>query len=675
MIEEILQVARSQELTGREAFRKQPIHWLIDLNAEGEVVGLSPTAAESTDSDTKAKKPPKSVRGKLFNVPITYHQQVINGRVTSVKTNQSSWVADFLTAPAWELFPELVSAIRKADVRKLKKIETPRNRTKREEFLELIEEARRDDDLKDHEGLAAVVTFLQSPEAYARLSEFLNSEERKASDEGKDKTDDKGLAETIAEKNERVSFRINGKLIFEDGRLKRWWEDRTRKLCDAVAALSPVGSDFYIEGEGRLTQYFPKVFSTIQFASFDKAPYKSFGLENQTTALRIETAEQVAAGLNWLLNKRNKCALSLGKMVAVYWIRVGDETKSADFVSLMQTPDTLQVTAFFKAVHAGQYKRFETADFYAALFMKGKGRFALRSWHTDTLDNVVRQFEKFYQVLEAVKPKKESNFLTLPQLATATVIKSKNSKPAPDTYKIIFETALLGRRMPEKILSAAIARQRVEVTMGDAKDKGFLSRLVARAALIALYFRFTKNYAINHEKGEFMSPNGKSLNADAAYLCGRLLAVLDEIHRVAHQSTGGTRSSPANRLYSSASSTPALVFPQLCKMARVHLDKISSKEGGGLAIYFERGSKESEDGKKAREGLAGIVARLQDVSPIGFPVVLNLEEQGRFALGFYYERNLSFASGKTGAAGVEDAAGEETTEDVDAEDGEEEDEE
>ncbi len=39
-------------------------------------------------------------------------------------------------------------------------------------------------------------------------------------------------------------------------------------------------------------------------------------------------------------------------------------------------------------------------------------------------------------------------------------------------------------------------------------------------------------------------------------------------------------------------------------------------------------------------GLADIVARLLQTRDQQFPRMLNLEEQGRFALGFYYERSL-----------------------------------
>ena len=118
------------------------------------------------------------------------------------------------------------------------------------------------------------------------------------------------------------------------------------------------------------------------------------------------------------------------------------------------------------------------------------------------------------------------------------------------------------------------------------------------------------------------------LETNAGYICGRLLAFLDEIHCAAHRRSGGTNTSPANRAYGAASATPALIYPQLCKLARYHLSKI----GGGLAYRLEFGYDDPPF-----EGLAAICAKLRTIGS-DFPRTLSLEDQGRFAIGFYYER-------------------------------------
>ena len=164
---------------------------------------------------------------------------------------------------------------------------------------------------------------------------------------------------------------------------------------------------------------------------------------------------------------------------------------------------------------------------------------------------------------------------------------------------------------------------------GDPKTKEFKLRLAARTALVQLYFSLKTDNPFDTTIGVTMDTK------DTAILCGRLLALLDEIHNKAHDRKSA--SSPANRLYGGASATPALVFPRLCELARYHLQKMNS----GLAHKLEFGvPKERRDDNVQEdfEGLAAVVSRLKEASGDDFPRMLSLEDQGRFALGFYYER-------------------------------------
>lgn len=140
-----------------------------------------------------------------------------------------------------------------------------------------------------------------------------------------------------------------------------------------------------------------------------------------------------------------------------------------------------------------------------------------------------------------------------------------------------------------------------------------------------------------------MAPDEHLIENDSAYLCGRLLAMLDRIHTEAHKQSGGTNSTPANRVYGSASTTPALAFPQLCKLARHHLNKLKGDGKGWLADYLEMGvgrERRTDGIEDDFEGLTDIMARMLKTQSQAFPRTLNLEAQGRFAIGFYYERSL-----------------------------------
>lgn len=107
---------------------------------------------------------------------------------------------------------------------------------------------------------------------------------------------------------------------------------------------------------------------------------------------------------------------------------------------------------------------------------------------------------------------------------------------------------------------------------------------------------------------------------NSAYRLGRLFSVLERLQRAA---LGQRNATVRDRFYASASATPALVFPSLIRNARNHSKAIRTKVGAGLAEWFE-------------DHIADIASGLDGT----FPRTLPLEEQGRFALGYYHQRDV-----------------------------------
>ena len=104
-------------------------------------------------------------------------------------------------------------------------------------------------------------------------------------------------------------------------------------------------------------------------------------------------------------------------------------------------------------------------------------------------------------------------------------------------------------------------------------------------------------------------------NRDPAYLCGRLLAELEEIQR---QAIGG-KSTIIDSYYGTASSAPATVFGTLLSGAQTHLSKLRKNRPGAYYALNER--------------VEGILAHLPE-----FPKVLPLKQQALFSLGYYHQR-------------------------------------
>lgn len=121
-----------------------------------------------------------------------------------------------------------------------------------------------------------------------------------------------------------------------------------------------------------------------------------------------------------------------------------------------------------------------------------------------------------------------------------------------------------------------------------------------------------------------IKPNLTADTPDHAYNCGRLLAVLSATQKKAQRFPKGF-TGVAERYFASASTSPASVFPMLLQLNRHHLDKIR-KIGDGNA-YEET---------VIRDILAHL--RPEGKTPPEFRRHLNLQEQGRFAIGFYQQQ-------------------------------------
>ena len=106
-------------------------------------------------------------------------------------------------------------------------------------------------------------------------------------------------------------------------------------------------------------------------------------------------------------------------------------------------------------------------------------------------------------------------------------------------------------------------------------------------------------------------------NQNQGYLCGRLFAVLDKI-----QEDANNQHSIRERYMNSASATPAAVFATILNLSSHHSENLNE----GRKIYFEKLKQEIIDKLPAD----------------GFPAHLDLQDQGRFFVGYYHQRQDFF---------------------------------
>lgn len=109
-------------------------------------------------------------------------------------------------------------------------------------------------------------------------------------------------------------------------------------------------------------------------------------------------------------------------------------------------------------------------------------------------------------------------------------------------------------------------------------------------------------------------------NTYPAYRLGRLFAALERIQEASAGGPGKLNATIRDRYYGAASSTPVAVFTTLLRLKNSHLKKLSV----GQAVWFEK-------------LLGEILGAVNE-----FPAHLPLPDQGRFALGYYHQRQDFF---------------------------------
>lgn len=125
----------------------------------------------------------------------------------------------------------------------------------------------------------------------------------------------------------------------------------------------------------------------------------------------------------------------------------------------------------------------------------------------------------------------------------------------------------------------------------------------------------------------------ENFNNDA-YQLGRLFAVLERIQSVAIKNANATIT---DRYFGSASTVPYSVFPRLVTGSKNHISKIR-KTMPGFAFNLDK-------------DLMEIIAKL----PHSFPKHLTIEDQGRFAIGYYQQREKFSLSNRESADSGTDA--------------------
>ena len=340
--------------------------------------------------------------------------------------------------------------------------------------------------------------------------------------------------------------------------------------------------------------------SGMQIVSANEPAYESYGLcASLIVPICRECAERYAQAANALLRSPATC-LAAGPLVFLFWTREGRDFSVA---TLLFDPDPDEVKELIRSACRDRRGSVSDAEpFYCAALTASGGRIAVRDWIETTVRDVEHSLARFFRLQRLVASDgSDQPPWGVPVLAAATVREAKDIEA--QTVDVLLRVALHGDRVPPVMLYQAVRR---------AKTSQKLTR--PQVALI----KMTLASWVTDSAGERMCELDLERD-DPAYLCGRLLAVLER----AQASAIAAKATIVDRFYGSASTAPLLVFPHLVRGGRSHLAKL-------------RRNKPRTYGHIRRQ-LEEILALLPQ-----FPTALSLADQGLFALGYYHQRSANW---------------------------------
>ncbi len=350
--------------------------------------------------------------------------------------------------------------------------------------------------------------------------------------------------------------------------------------------------------------------------------YDSYGKSQGTNAPVSEEAEfAYTTALNHLLRAESHNKFTIGTRTFLFWASSDSEAAKASEESLFaffgKTDDddpnrrVELVKQTFMSIYNGKLMSNKDDSFYLLGLAPNSARIAVVYWAEVPLCEFARIISRHFEDTEIVDTRKEKKpYSGLHALLGAVTLGGKSSDASPNLPDAVVKSIFQGLPYPASLYQACIRRIHAEVSKEN-NGRKMDPVTITRASIIKAYLNRKKD---NNEKIQVMLDKE---NTNQGYLCGRLFAVLDKIQ----EDSNGIHSI-RERYMNSASTTPGTVFATILNLSSHHLEKLNV----GTQVFYEKLKQE-------------IVSKL-DAG--GFPSHLDLQDQGRFFVGYYHQRQDFF---------------------------------
>lgn len=353
---------------------------------------------------------------------------------------------------------------------------------------------------------------------------------------------------------------------------------------------------------------------SFNYRSFESYGKREKGGENAPISKQASFAYTTA--LNHLLGSKQR--ILVGDATTVFWSEKHTDLEDS-FADLLGEPSkdddparhTKVIEAFLNSPINGVHVEDERGIkfFVLGLAAPAKARLSIRFWQVGTVAEMSARIRQHFEDLEIIHASFEKPYLSLFRLLVAAASQGKSENIPPNLAGEFMRAILAGLPYPQTLLQAAVRRIRAEREV-----------TYPRAALIKACINRQIRYSLPNQEKEIAVSLDDS-NTNPGYRIGRLFAALEKIQEEAVNPSATIR----DRFYGAASSTPVTVFANLMKLKNHHLAKLEE----GRKRYFEK--------------LIGQI--MGDIND--FPAHLSLADQGRFAIGYYHQRQTFFTKSES----------------------------
>lgn len=343
-----------------------------------------------------------------------------------------------------------------------------------------------------------------------------------------------------------------------------------------------------------------------------KSGYDSYGKEQGANAPISEESEfAYSTALKHLLRSDSRNKFLIGNRTFLFWAsrdNAASNQAEKGFFDLFGFSDAdeddpnakiEQVRKVFKAIYSGELNTSLDDKFYILGLAPNSARIAVVYWAEIPLKEFAERINRHFDDMEITGANKP--YMSLRSILGAVTLGGKSSDATPNLPDALVKSIFQGAPYPYTLFAECIKRIRAEQSI-----------YTTRAAIIKAYLNRQNN--INEQIIKVMLDKN---NTNPGYLCGRLFAVLDKI-----QEDANNQHTIRERYLNSASATPSAVFATILNLSSHHSEKLNE----GRNVFFEKLKQEI----------------IEKLDADGFPAHLDLQDQGRFFVGYYHQRQAFF---------------------------------